>query len=307
MPTTEAPDQGSADGGDVRAIVESTTWPYKCGPFECFDQRFVVRTTDGELQAFLDDAFCTIQARSERAATTYFALPPDGQERGFASRESQRLGRPASSPGAMLGRLIWGINRQVIEGSLHRAVFHSAAVARDGDAVLLIAPSESGKTTLTAKLVDRGWSYLTDEATIVNQDLMLDGYPKPLSIDRGAWTLLPHLEPSGSPRLMEYHRHQWQVPGHHIGSVRRRARLRMIVFPSVRRDRDTVLEPVSPAQSVMAASMSMFRTGEPKLGTWRVRRLAAMASAVPAYSLVQSDLGAASEQIAAALDVLVRA
>ncbi len=40
---------------------------------------------------------------------------------------------------------------------------HANALQRDGRAIGLLAPSRMGKTTLTAKLLDNGWGFLTDD------------------------------------------------------------------------------------------------------------------------------------------------
>lgn len=47
-------------------------------------------------------------------------------------------------------------------------IIHAAAVERNGCAAVLPAPPSSGKSTLTAALVNRGWRLLTDELTLVS-------------------------------------------------------------------------------------------------------------------------------------------
>jgi hypothetical protein len=46
-------------------------------------------------------------------------------------------------------------------------IIHAAAVERGGRAVILPAPPGSGKSTLCAALVSRGWRLLTDELTLI--------------------------------------------------------------------------------------------------------------------------------------------
>ena len=67
-----------------------------------------------------------------------------------------------------LPMLEWGLNWCVTAYSHHVLVLHAACVARDDRAVILPAPPGSGKSTLCAALVNRGWRLLSDELTLVD-------------------------------------------------------------------------------------------------------------------------------------------
>src|SRR6478736_6234613 len=47
---------------------------------------------------------------------------------------------------------------------------HASAVARDGRAVLISGPSGSGKSDLTLRLLDRGFTLVSDDQTLVKKD-----------------------------------------------------------------------------------------------------------------------------------------
>lgn len=47
---------------------------------------------------------------------------------------------------------------------------HASTVAMDGRAVLISGPSGSGKSDLTLRLLDRGFSLVSDDQTIVRRD-----------------------------------------------------------------------------------------------------------------------------------------
>ena len=53
---------------------------------------------------------------------------------------------------------------------LSAETLHASAVARDGRAVLIIGPSGSGKSDLSLRLIDRGFTLVSDDQTIVRKD-----------------------------------------------------------------------------------------------------------------------------------------
>lgn len=63
-------------------------------------------------------------------------------------------------------------------------ILHAGAVTLHGRAVLVAGASGTGKSSLVAWLVDRGWSYLTDEACVVDGGIV--GLARALLIKAGA-------------------------------------------------------------------------------------------------------------------------
>jgi hypothetical protein len=62
---------------------------------------------------------------------------------------------------------------------------HGACFANDGDAMMITARTDTGKTTTCLKLLDRHpYSFLSDDLTILCADGRVLGYPKPLTISR---------------------------------------------------------------------------------------------------------------------------
>ncbi|MCK9258352.1 MAG: HprK-related kinase A [Azoarcus sp.] len=64
--------------------------------------------------------------------------------------------------------LEWGMNWCITAYGHHQLVLHAAAVARDDRCLILPAPPGSGKSTLCAALVNRGWRLLSDELTLID-------------------------------------------------------------------------------------------------------------------------------------------
>jgi hypothetical protein len=230
--------------------------------------------------------------------TRYRFLPPGDGEPGVVARDDEILVSSAQ-PSTLLGRLVWAINQQVINGSADRLLLHAGAVEVDGVGVLIPAAMEAGKTTLVTGLLDRGASYLTDEAASVTPDLVLEGYAKPLSIDRGSWEVLAHHAPDLDAELAPYLETQWQVPPHRAAPVVARSQLGLMVFRRYEAGTPTRMERVSPATAVRLAVGCTFVTDREHLSLERLRELASIAERVPAYELVGGDLDEACEAVRA--------
>ena len=132
---------------------------------------------------------------------------------------------------------------------------HAAGAVRDGVAVLLPAPMEHGKTTTVAGLLRAGYDYLTDEVVAVEpSSLLVHAFPKPLSLDRGSWPVLPELEPP--VRLTE---DQWQVPASALGAATSPpVRAGLVIVPGYRPGAATELVPLSRPEALVLLAESCF-------------------------------------------------
>jgi dolichol-phosphate mannosyltransferase len=64
------------------------------------------------------------------------------------------------------------------------ALVHGACIAKDGDAYLITARTDTGKTTTVLRALDRysGLEFLSDDLTLVGPDGRVLAYPKPLTV-----------------------------------------------------------------------------------------------------------------------------
>lgn len=307
-----------ADGApqlSAEELLAAARFEHRIGPCQVFSQRFELRTTDVGLAALLRELYeatlvepaedgrrdGTVEQRVDtepgEAVTRYRLLPPDGQHPGVVARDDEVL-VTSPRPATLLGRLVWAINRQVIDGTTDRLLFHAAAAEVEGVGVLLPADMEAGKTTLVAGLLDRGAGYLTDEAAAVTgDDRSVTGFAKPLSVDRGSWEVLAHLRPDPGADLAPYLATQWQLSAARVGRVVRDVPLGVIVFRRFEAGAPTRLQPLGPADAVQRAVTCTFVTGTDHLPLARLRELAEIVEHVPAYELVGGDLDAACDAV----------
>ena len=65
------------------------------------------------------------------------------------------------------------------------ALIHAACLAKDGQAVLITARTDTGKTTTALKTLDtQEFAFVSDDLTLISPDGMIMSYPKPLTISR---------------------------------------------------------------------------------------------------------------------------
>lgn len=81
--------------------------------------------------------------------------------------DGQNPFKPMALPHAS-AMLEWGLNWCVSSHCHQYIIIHAAVVERGGRAIVLPAPPGSGKSTLCAGLVNRGWRLLSDELTLID-------------------------------------------------------------------------------------------------------------------------------------------
>jgi HprK-related kinase A len=140
-------------------------------------------------------------------------LPPDkfadfhiqvlrerGLRRWFRPRARFQFdGHPAFAPLAAaqaFAMVEWGLNWCVAAHAHQYLVIHAAVVEKGGQAVLLPAPPGSGKSTLCAGLVHRGWRLLTDELALIDmQTGLVHGMARPVNLKNRSIELIRAFAP----------------------------------------------------------------------------------------------------------------
>jgi hypothetical protein len=108
----------------------------------------------------------------------------------------------SADPDRLLTYLDWLVVARALEATTRHAVFHCAALIRDGEGVLLVAESGAGKTTLTLGLMERGWEPLGDDIALVDrQTLTIAAFPRCFHVDDASKSLL------ADPALLDWPAH----------------------------------------------------------------------------------------------------
>lgn len=207
--------------------------------------------------------------------------------------QALRCRRVSRSQGAVL--LTSELTQWAVANSTGHYVFHAGVVARDGRALMLPGGPSSGKTTLTAALVQRGFALLSDEvgAIAVRSGHLVD-YPRSLSVRPDVLRLLG-LKPTAGWRPSD--REGIMLGVAELKGVRALggAEPSLIIAPRFHKDEPTRLERLRPGPAVLAlmeasCSQRRFKVAGLDLVIDLARR-------VPCFRLYFSDLATAIDKI----------
>ncbi|RZL40627.1 MAG: HprK-related kinase A [Rubrivivax sp.] len=161
-------------------------------------------------------------------------------------------------------QLEWAMNWCVSTRAHHYLMLHAAVIERGGLAVVLPAPPGSGKSTLCAALVHRGWRLLSDEVALISlADGLISPAVRPISLKNqsiaimnayvpgAVMTAVTHGTTKGSVTHMK-------VPTEHVARMDERAAPRWVVFPKYIAGAPTRLAPVPRARSVLDLGGNSF-------------------------------------------------
>jgi hypothetical protein len=184
-------------------------------------------------------------------------------------------------------------------------LFHSGAVVKNGRAILLPAPKQSGKTTLTLGLMNYGYRHLTDEVSAIQHET-LEVVPYQRPIYMWNWSRPLGKEVSKSFRSYRYRADEvargavgrWQYIVPQDGAVMPRDsrwKVDWIIFPRYTLKGKTVLKPLSTAQAVVSLMQNGWNQELFPDGGLRV--CAKLARRARCYTLEMGDLDRACELI----------
>ncbi|MEJ2346706.1 MAG: HprK-related kinase A [Gammaproteobacteria bacterium] len=191
----------------------------------------------------------------------------------------------------------WGLNWCVSTYANHYLKIHAAVVERGGCAAILPAPPGSGKSTLCAGLVSRGWRLLSDELALVSlTDARIVPIPRPVSLKNESLDVIREFAPDAvfGPISADTHKGRvghMKVPEASVGRHSEPARPAWIIFPQYKAGVPTALTPYSRARGFMRLAENAFNYN--LLGARGFEALAAVMDSCECFECTYSDLGEA--------------
>jgi len=201
----------------------------------------------------------------------------------------------------VLPHLEWYINWQIIHTFDRYVQLHASSLERGGQAMILPGDPGSGKSTLTAGLLTRGWSYLCDEFALVDPwTRTLHPYPRALCIKEGSFDVLRRL---GLPLCskMPYHKatkgrvaflNPRDISADIVG---RPSPVRWVVFPRYVPGAEPELHPITRSQAAYDLARQCFNIRSDQTRTLSL--LAAVARGADCYQLTTGDIDATCDLV----------
>jgi hypothetical protein len=161
---------------------------------------------------------------------------------------------PANQAFAMLE---WGLNWCVSSHCHQYLIVHSAAVEKSGHALLFPGDPGSGKSTLCAGLVSRGWRLLSDELTLLDIATgTVVPVPRPVSLKNESIAAIGRFAPRAtlSPPVHDTVKGSvahMKAPTDSVRRASEAARPRWIALPRFERGAAPHLAPLSKARAFM--------------------------------------------------------
>jgi HprK-related kinase A len=186
------------------------------------------------------------------------------------------------------------LNLAVAFSDISPLVVHSAALERDGRALVMPAPSGSGKSTLCAALAWRGWRLLSDEMAIFSFETgRLLGNPRPVSLKNRAVEVMRAFEPRARFSRAYHHTSKgsiayMQPPPDAVARAHETAGPGLLIAPVFRAGAPLTLRPMS--HGVAFRWLADNAVNYASLLDHGFRTLADFVEGSRAYSLVYSDL-----------------
>lgn len=256
---------GQLSAGDLARRLAGPGLALSTGPFNVR-----IRTRLPQVRAALarlyaqhplagDAAFCDFTLDMAPPSRLRAWLRPQVQVR----HEGQALFEPLPQDQAF-ALLEWTMNWWIAGNANQYLLLHAAVIERGGLAAILPAPPGSGKSTLCAGLVHRGWRLLSDEmAMLALDDGQLHALARPVSLKNASLDVIRDFVPGAVFGAAAHDTakgtvaHLMPKPDD-VARMHEPARPRWVVFPRFERDAAATLTPRPKADAMMELGRNAF-------------------------------------------------
>ena len=280
--------------GVLRRTLSKSGLRIRTGPFISHIQTPFENIADG-VQLFYRDFDC----ESDGFADFHLKLvPPTNLHRVWRRQvtcslndESPFSPLPSDQAYAVFESLL---NWSIYTTTYNYLIIHGASVERNGFAAILPAPPGSGKSTLCAALVSRGWRLLTDELTLVSPTSgLISALARPISLKNDSIDVLQEYAPEeifgdkiyntikgtiahmGAPTDSVVRMHEAAIP-------------RWLIFPKYQARASTTVVPLPKGQAFMRLSSGLVNY--PVLGAQGFEALTRLIDQTDCFDFTYSSL-----------------
>lgn len=265
--------------------------------YHIYDRPFSLRCATVDLARAVEPLFAHL--RVEIAEGPWFEVA--GHDDGFTGwRDQQGLFATSTLDGAVIG-LFSAILQYACAERDSLAVLHAGAVSDGHTALVLAEAGGSGKSTLTAALLARGYRYLSDDIVPLERGGCVIPAPIPLNLKVGSVPVLAELYPE-LPHLPAWRSGDRQLrflspPEFARRRPERAYPVAALVFPRYQPQAELELQPLDPVAVLTRLIESNTWLDRP-LNPAKIGELCAWIDTTPAYALRYGNLAAALEALA---------
>ncbi|MCH5375209.1 MAG: HprK-related kinase A [Planctomycetes bacterium] len=198
--------------------------------------------------------------------------------------------------------LEWTLNLSVFHRPSLHLLLHAAVVERGGRAAVLPGEAGSGKSTLCAALIQRGWRLLSDEVAVLQAtDDRLLAVPRPVSLKEGAIEAIRRFAPDAPvqppwPKTPKGRVAHVLPPAASVKRMDEPADPAWIIFPSFQPGAGASFESLPKADALIHCAANAFNYSV--LGREGFERMVRLIDRCDCYELIYGDLEAAVEGFA---------
>jgi len=174
---------------------------------------------------------------------------------------------------------------------------HSASVEKDDKVLVMPAVAESGKTTLTATLLHKGFKLFSDEVTVMDFKGYIHPLPFCMNVKEGSWTILkemyPHLHTKDVHSRFDNQNIRF-LPPENIQKERKKATY--IVFPKYIQNAKTSLVALSATDTLLKIKEAHYQV-QHDMDQNKFELILKNLISLPSYMLEYSNLEEAEDLI----------
>jgi len=179
---------------------------------------------------------------------------------------------------------------------------HAASVEKNGKVIIMPAVAESGKTTLTATLLQHGFKLFSDESTSLDYDGYVHPLPFCMNIKEGSWNVLSKSYPYLIERAV-HSRFDGQsirfLPPTNMHQGRQKASF--LIFPKYTPGAKTLLASLSAKEALTKITKASYQV-QHNMDQKKFELILKNLITLPKYILVYSDLDEAINTIDSLLE-----
>ena len=257
-----------------------------------------IETKDAQVNNLIGRLYRHIPAHNQNPHTTY-RLWQTNSSKFYQLYRDDTLIHESDIIGTVAEFLLGDSSYHLAAHSREGLLFHAAALAWEGQGVLLPGASGTGKSTLTAWLLTQKFDYLTDELTFIDcGDDRLQGFTRPLNLKRPSrQALKAYCDYAAHPHQIVTSPAVDLIPHTLFNPTSQFSRppLCLILLPRYQSNKTFELLPLSKAQAGLALMQTLINARNlPEHGFPEITRLARL---VPAYELHYSHFDQVETQI----------